>query len=109
MKLSLRRIVLQRPQQTNINCLICTRSQFIPFNLLFTSQYRQYSDNVEQPDSKEETPSVESTGTVPDDPDIIKLESSIQKSPLTPTPIPPEIPNPTFESSSLQLSVESKK
>ena len=103
MRLSLRRIVAQRPHIQTGNCIRCQRicppisNVHRPTSVF---QYRRYADDVKNPESKDESPRVESTGTVPDDPDIITTESpEIQKPPSSSTP-QPEKSNPRQNQSS---------
>jgi hypothetical protein len=92
MRLSLRRIVAQRPHIQTGSCIRCQRlypaisNVHLPISLF---QYRGYADDVKDPKPKKQSPGVESTGTVPDDPDIIMTESpDIRKSSPSPTPQP---------------------
>lgn len=96
MRLSLRRIVAQIPSIRNGNCIRCHRIYLPISNIHRTTahfQFRGYADDVKDPESKEESPGVKSTGIVPEDPDIITTEShEIQN--------PPPSPNPPSEGSS---------
>ena len=90
MRASLRRMVVATPQRAHRSCIRCEAPQLLLRNThpsLSTSQHRSYSDIVKDSETKEDTQSVESTGTVPDDPDIITTESpEVQEPPLSPTP-----------------------
>ena len=94
MRPSLRRIVLQKPQRISQSCIRCDSSQITslrPHRTLPSLQQRFYSDSKD-PTSKEDTADagVESTGTVPEDPDIITTESpSIQEPPSSAAPATP--------------------
>ena len=112
MRLSLRRIVAQRPHIQTGNCIRCQRI-YPPISNIHrpTSvfQYRRYADDVKNPESKEESPRVESTGTVPDDPDIITTESpGIQKPTSSSTP-QPETSSPRQKQSSSSGRKSSQK
>jgi hypothetical protein len=90
MRASLRRIVLSTPQGAPRSCIRCEAPQLLLRNThpsLSTSQHRSYSDIAKDSEAKEDTQGVESTGTVPDDPDIITTESpEVQHPPPSPTP-----------------------
>jgi hypothetical protein len=87
MRASLRRIVLPTPQRVSRGCIRCERPQSLPRNIVASTQHRSYSDIVKDSEAKEDTQGVESTGTVPDDPDIITTESpEIQEPPPSSEP-----------------------
>jgi hypothetical protein len=105
MRQSLRRIAVQKSRRISQDCIRCDGSQGIrlrPHRPLPFLQQRFYSDdNARDPSPKEEDAGVESTATVPDDPDIITTESpSIQQPPASPAPphSSPQIPPQTSPS-----------
>jgi hypothetical protein len=96
MRTSLRRTLLDRPHILSRPSFVCNRRQS-PFHLRrqspFPSQIQRYSNDV-KPTDEDESPGVESTGTVPNYPDIITTEApEIQEQP--PSPNPPS--NPTSQ------------
>jgi DNA mismatch repair ATPase MutL len=103
MRLSLRRIVAQRPHIQIGNCIRCQKIYHPISNVhrpTSVFQYRRYADNVKNPESKAESPRVESTGRVSDDTDTMTTESpGIQKPPPSSTS-QPEKSNPRQKQSS---------
>ena len=92
MRLSLRRIVAHRPDRQTGNCIRCERisppiARVLRSTFLF--QYRGYADNVEDSGSKDTSPALESTGTVPD---TITAESFETQQPQSQTS-PPNYPS----------------
>ena len=87
MRHSLGRIVLQKSQGISHNCIRCDTSRIgsLRCGQRLPSLQRYYSDSKDPSSTKDE--GVESTGTVPDDPDIITTESpSVQQRPSSPVP-----------------------
>jgi len=89
MRLSLTRIVAQTSPICNENCIRLQRRSLFISNLRRPTsyfQYRGYADDIKNPEA-DESPGVESTDTVPDDPDIITTESpEIQNPPPSADP-----------------------
>lgn len=85
----MRRTLLNRPHIVSRLCFVCNRKQScppLPRQSPFPSQIRRYSDEV-KPTEENESPGIESTGAVPDDPDIITAEApEIQQPHLSPNP-----------------------
>jgi hypothetical protein len=91
MRPSLRKIVLQNSQRIPQNCIRCETPQLTslrrPHQPLPSLQQRFYSDSKDPTSKDDSDAGVESTGTVPEDPDIITTESpSIQEPPESAVP-----------------------
>src|SRR5437762_3433782 len=89
MRICQARIVFHTPQKSTRRCTRCQKSHFVPL----LSRIRGYTEVVKGHSTIDSPGGVDSSGTVPNDPDIITAESPEIRQPLLSSVSPPPPPS----------------